>query len=311
MIGAVDIGATKVLIGVADASGRLLEGRWRRMPTPEQPAELVEAISHLLPELAGGHPVAAIGCAVPGPLDAERATVLSFHNRQWQDLPLRDLLVEATQSPVRLEDDATAAALGEALVGAGAGHDPVAYLTISSGVGAGLVVNGQPLRGANGLAGEVGHLVLDQDGPLCGCGRRGDIEAYAGGHSLARLARAAGVMLADGTGRVTTPQDLFDAAAAGDHGARQIVDSAQRAIAHALAVLMATFDPSRIVVGGGIALAQPQWIDAATAMARELCHAESAAQTEVLPALLGDLSALTGAGLLAVGRAPGRAEQAS
>jgi glucokinase len=234
---------------------------------------------------------------VPGPLDAERSTVLNFHNRQWRDLPLADLLSAATHAPVLLEDDATAAAFAEALVGAGAGHDPVAYLTVSSGVGAGIVVNGQPLRGARGQAGEIGHLVLDPDGPRCGCGRRGDVEAYAGGHSLARQARAAGLLRADGAGPVTSPEELFAAAVAGDLQAEEILDRAQYAIARALAVLMATLDPSRIVVGGSIALAQPEWIAAAAATACGLCHADSAAHVEVVPARLGDLSALAGAAL--------------
>jgi glucokinase len=289
-IGAIDIGATKVLVSLADRSGRLLTGATRRFETPADPAQLAAQAAALLSELAAGAPLLAAGCAVPGPLDREAATVVSFHNRGWRDVPLRDILTRALGVPVVLEDDATAAALGEAVLGAGAGRDPVAYLTVSSGIGAGLVIDGRPFRGAHGLAGEVGHIVLDEHGPPCGCGLHGDVEAYAGGHAIARLAA--------GAPGASTPEGVFAAAADGSPEAIAIVDGAQRAIARALAILIATFDPERIVVGGSIALAHPAWIDGAAAWARHLCHADSAAHADIVPALLGDASALTGAALI-------------
>jgi glucokinase len=304
MVGAVDIGATKVLVGLADDRGHLHPDRLIRFDTPRESARLVEKVASALSELVGGYVLGVVSCAAPGPLDTKAGVLLNFHNRDWTDVPLGSLLAAGVGAPVVLEDDATAAALGEAIEGAGAGLDPIVYLTVSSGVGAGIVSRGKLLRGAHGLAGEIGHLVIDADGPRCGCGRNGDVESFAGGLCLAR--RAAELwperLLEDGTPAPRTPEEVFDLARRGDPCAAALAESAGHAVARAIAALAAVADPERIVIGGSVALAQPDWVEAVTASARELCMVETGAAMDVVPAALGEKSALTGAALLGAAR---------
>lgn len=297
-IGAVDIGATKVMVGLADTDGHLLPGRIARFQTPDEPAALVDMLAAALGEL--GPTPSILSCAAPGPLDADAGVLVNLHNRRWTGIPLSQLLSARLKIPVLLEDDATMAALGEAVVGAGAGCDPVAYLTVSSGVGAGIVTGGRPLRGAHGLAGEIGHLVIDPAGPACGCGRRGDIESYAGGLCLARRATEQwpNRQLADGAPSPRTVAELFALAHRGDPHAVLLTEAACHALARGIATLAAVIDPERIVIGGSIAIAQPNWVATIAIDARQLCMAETGAAIEIAPAALKERSALAGAALL-------------
>jgi glucokinase len=310
-VGAVDIGATKVLVGLANQAGQLLKNSVIRFETPQEPAALVEAIVIALAQV-GGRDVRAIGCAVPGPLDASTGTLVRLHNRNWENVPLGPMLSDQAGVAVVLEDDATAAATGEALQGAGAGCDPVAYLTVSSGVGAGIVIGGLALRGAHGFAGEVGHLVIDPSGPLCGCGRRGDVESYAGGLCLLRRLEAhlpglAGEDAEPALDTVISPasvETVFALARAGHPVASELIGEARYAVSFALAALAAVCDPERIVVGGSVALRQPGFLETAAEGARELVMAETGAFIDVRRASLGDNSALAGAAILGARLAP-------
>lgn len=301
-IGAVDIGASKVLVGLANADGQLLPGRMTRFETPQQPTALVDMVATAINDL--GTAPSVLSCAAPAPLDAKAGVLLNLHNRRWANVPLTQLLNDRLKIPVILEDDATAAAIGEALAGAGAGYDPVGYLTVSSGIGAGVVIGGRPLRGAHGLAGEIGHLVIDPAGPECGCGRRGDIESYAGGFCLAR--RAAELWpdrsLPDGTLSPRSAQDLFALAHRGNQQAISLTEMARQAVARAIATVAAMIDPGRIVIGGAIVLAHPEWAAVIANDARALCMAETGATLEVVPAALQERSALAGAALLGASR---------
>ena len=194
LVVAVDIGASKTLLTIR--SVRELSGGWRpdgpvvRTDSHSDPGALVDWVETEVgrfKDRSGGR-VAAIGVAAPGPLDAT-GVVLRSSNLGWRDVPLSGMLGERLGAPVALEDDANTAALGEWQFGAGVGTDPFAYLTVSSGIGGGIVAAGQIVRGARGNAGEVGHLVIDPAGPRCACGRRGDVESYAGGAALSRQAR--------------------------------------------------------------------------------------------------------------------------
>ncbi|MGO8876942.1 MAG: ROK family protein [Acidimicrobiales bacterium] len=304
VIGAVDIGASKVLVALADEAGHLVPDRLVRFSTPHESAKLLDMLVAAVTDLDGGLVPLVVACVAPGPLNSETGVLLNLHNREWIEVPLGPLLADRLRVPVLLEDDATAAALGEAMQGAGAGCDPVAYLTVSSGVGAGIVIGGKSFRGAHGLAGEIGHLVIDPKGPRCGCGRRGDVESYAGGISVARRAVELwpAPRLSDGTASPRTAQEVFSLARRGDKRATAVVDAAGHAISCAIAALAAVADPARIVVGGSVALAQPDWLLASAAKARELCMAETGAVIDVVPASLGATSALAGAALLGAAR---------
>jgi len=309
VVGAVDVGATKTLVAVARRPlvGWAQDGRVVRMPTPPDPAALVAVLAETLAILAreAAGTLVAIGIGAPGPLDAARGVILHSPNQGWRDVPLGPPLADATGVPVVLDDDANAGALGEARFGAGRGADPVAYLTISSGIGAGIVVGGRIVRGAHGAAGEVGHLVVDPDGPRCGCGRRGCVEAFAAGSGLERRARESwpvGVRR-DGAPAVRTAADVFRAARTGDPAARLLVADGVAALGRGLAALVATIDPERIVIGGSLGLAQRGYVSRAAREARRLTISPSGRPVDgrVVRAALRGGSVLAGAAVLADG----------
>ncbi|HHV55534.1 MAG TPA: ROK family protein [Firmicutes bacterium] len=203
---------------------------------------------------------AAIGLAAPGPMDTERGVALAASNLGWYDLPVGPVLEERFGCPVYLENDANAAALGEWLFGAGRGAVNLIYVTISTGIGSGLVIGGRLYRGKHFNAGEVGHMVLLADGPLCTCGQRGCWEALASGTAIARDARQIATAFPEGElyrrcGGDVTKIDVplvAEVARAGDKLAREVLDQAIRYLGIGFSNLINMFDPDVVVVGGGV-----------------------------------------------------------
>ena len=190
--------------------------------------------------LRDGERLRVVGVGAPGPLDARRGRLLNPPNLPgWHDVPLTDQLSGLLRCPVHLENDANVAALAEYHRGAGRGTRTMAYVTWSTGVGGGLVIEGKLFSGAHGSAGEIGHMVLDPEGPLDACGQRGCVEAFCGGGALQRQ-----------TGE--SAADIFQAAAEGDREAGIIVRRAASYMGHALINLTNLFDPELIVMGGGV-----------------------------------------------------------
>jgi glucokinase len=299
VLGAIDIGATTVLVGISTMEGVLLEDRVVSIATPTTTKELLSAITSSLSEAAGSDSITRIGCVAPGPIDYENGVILRLHNKAWGPLPIARALRNSFSCEVLLEDDAAAAAIAEALRGAGAGRNTVGYVTVSSGVGAGLVINGVRQGGAHGTAGEIGHLVVDPSGPVCNCGRRGDVESFAGGMSLVRQLVTAWPKPLGGDLSARSPAELFQRAAMGDERALEIRDRGRVALAHCFAAIATLWDPDVLVVGGSVALGQTHWIDESVALARALCMAEVGEGLRHEFAMLGTRSSLIGAGLLA------------
>jgi glucokinase len=308
LILAVDIGATKTLLTVRSVDA-LAEGWSARHPvvrieTSAEASKLVEWVAIEAARIAasiGGGLVAA-GIAAPGPLDAERGVVTRSSNLGWSDIPITSMVTEHLGIPAALEDDGNTAAIGEWHFGAGQGTDPFGYLTASSGIGGGIVVGGNLVRGVAGNAGEVGHIVIDTDGPLCACGRRGDVESYAGGAALARRAADSwpGGSMADGKPAPGTAEEIFQAARYGNAQAARLVDDAITALAVALAALASVIEPEMIVVGGSIGLGQPDVVREAESRARERVLRENGRSLQVKAAALGNESVLAGAADLAL-----------
>jgi glucokinase len=299
VLGAIDIGASTVLVGVASVEGELVSDSVVSFATPSSAEELIASITSALAAVTGSAPIVRVGCVAPGPIDYENGVVLRLHNKAWGPLAIVQGLRDAFSCEVRLEDDAAAAAVAEARLGAGTGRNPVGYVTVSSGVGAGLVVNGARHRGAHGTAGEVGHLVVDPTGPSCNCGRRGDVESFAGGLSLVRQLVAEWPEPLNGYANDRSPAELFERAAAGDERALGILRRGRDALAHCFAAIATLWDPEVIVVGGSVALGQTRWIDESFEAARDLCMAEVGEGMRHEFASLGARSALIGAALLA------------
>ncbi|MDR5704419.1 MAG: ROK family protein [Armatimonadota bacterium] len=312
---AIDLGGTKILAAVVDQEGRVL-ARARRQTPQLGPAAVVREMASTAREAmsAAGlrlQEIAALGVGAPGPLDPERGIVFSPPNlRGWEDVPLADLLKEHFPLPVVLENDANAAAAGEWWRGAGRGVDHLVYLTVGTGIGGGLILGGKVYRGAGGLAGEIGHINVLPEGPLCGCGARGCLEAVAAGPAIARMARQA---VEEGRGRrilehsqgrieAITAQTVEEAAREGDEVAREIFWRAGTYIGIAVGSLINLLNPQRVVIGGGVARAGPLLFDPIQEAARAHSFPRAFQGVEILPALLGEDAGVVGVAAVAFQR---------
>jgi glucokinase len=308
-----DVGGTKTIVA---AVGGLPSGGFRplrppvRFATPRDPAAFVQAVARAAGEALppGARPV-AVGIGAPGPLDPLTGVIEHSTNLGWYDLPLARMVSERFGGiPTRLNDDGDTGALGEARAGAGRGADPFVFLTLGTGLGSGIVVDGQIVTGAHGAAGEVGHLAVgDRNGPRCACGRRNCVETWCGGVGLARRARETwpARRLADGTVAPRDAAAIFALARRGDPDAVRLVLTARHALAIAVAAMLATLDPAAISVGGSIGTEQPSFVRAAVREGARLVHSATSRRVQVRRPELGDASVLAGAAFLAAESAEG------
>lgn len=260
----VDIGGTKVAAGVVDEHGKVLATAHRDTPA-EDVAQIEDAIAAVVVELASKYDIEAVGVGAAGFIDAGRSTVMFAPNLAWRDEPLQASLQGRLGLPVVIENDANAAAWAEVRFGAGRGADHVVTLTVGTGIGGGIVVNGQLLRGQFGAAAEFGHVTVVLDGRRCGCGLRGCWEQYASGRALEREARetvratpeiAGGLLrLARGRPEDITGEMVTQAALAGDLAALRCFDVIGTWLGRGLAGLAAILDPGRFILGGGVSAA--------------------------------------------------------
>lgn len=201
--------------------------------------------------------VRGVGVGIPGPVDLKMGTVIEAVNLGWTNVPVVQLLKDKLKLPVALENDANVAALGEAWRGAGSGSESALCVVVGTGVGGGIVLDGRLYRGAQGGAGEIGHLMVLRDGPLCNCGNRGCLETLASATAIIRSAREAqarGEIPADVT--ISGAEDVFALAAHGNVGAAAVIAQAADWLGYGLALAACTLNPEVIVVGGGVSKAK-------------------------------------------------------
>src|SRR5256884_1287260 len=282
MLAGIDLGGTQVRVALARSDGRLVASI-KTKTSPLGPAQgLVDWASSEIDRPRGREKVRRIPVGAPGPIDVKRGVLVNPPNLPWQNVPLAAMLGRATGAKVQLANDADMAGLGEFHHGAGRGTHNMVYITWSTGVGGGLIIDGRLHRGAHGTAGEIGHMIIDPDGPLDNCGQRGCLEAMAGGASLARE-----------TGHPAA--ELFKAAQAGDEHARMVVERAARYMGLALISLTNAIDPELFVMGGGVtrswALVQPTMIETL----KSSPFIKPARRPRLLRARLGDRAGQVGA----------------
>ncbi len=261
----IDMGGTKTRAAAVDLEGRVLAAR--QGPTdPRDPRRGLEAMAGLVREViaevarnaaeeggeagqpgaAGSPGPIAVGLGAPGPLDVAGGRFQEAPNLPgWNGFPVARELWQALGLPVLLENDANAAAVGEHRFGAAVGLTDFLYVTLGTGIGGAVFMDGKLRRGTSGGAGEIGHVQVDPDGPVCGCGRRGCVEVFAAGPGIARAA---------GKDRA---EEVFAAAAAGDEAARHGLAVAGQALGRGLALAVTLLDPQAVVIGGGMAEADP------------------------------------------------------
>jgi len=306
----VDIGGTKVLGGVVDSAGDVI-AQTRRDTPADDPSETVNRIAEVIKELAAAHPVDAVGIGAAGWIDARGATVLFAPNLAWRNEPLRDKVAQAVGLPVTVENDGNAAAWAEFQFGAGRdAGDSMVLVAVGTGIGGGIIINGQLIRGAHGIAGEVGHTVLVPDGYPCGCGRHGCVEQYASGHALVRFAQLAArekpeaaeqlLELAGGSVDAIDGPMVTRAARAGEAAAVSAFEQVGHWLGVAMADLVQVIDPQVIVIGGGVVHAGDLLLaPARRGFDRALEQRGRLPVAEVRPALMGNLAGVVGAADLA------------
>src|SRR6266702_4465440 len=252
MLAGIDLGGTQVRVALARSDGNLLTSIKTKTALLKSPQGMVDWAAGEIERHRGREKVRSITIAAPGPIDVMRGVLVNPPNLPWQNVPLAAMLSRATGAKVQLANDADMAGLGEFHHGAGRGTRNMVYITWSTGVGGGLIMDGKLHRGGHGTAGEVGHMIIDPNGPLDSCGQRGCLEAFIGGKNMARE-----------TGH--SAAELFAAAARGDREARMIVERAARYMGIALISLTNAIDPEMFVIGGGVsrswALVQPTMLE--------------------------------------------------
>jgi glucokinase len=305
----VDVGGTKIAAGLVDEDGAVRATTRRDTPSTD-PDKIEEAITDVVRELAEGNDVEAVGLAAAGLVDADRSTVLFAPNLAWRREPLREAVEKRCGLPVVVENDANAAAWGEARFGAGRGETYVVMLTVGTGLGGGIVVDGRMYRGRNGVAAEFGHITVEEGGRRCGCGSRGCWERYASGTALVReaqelaaVSRAVAARLLElggGHPEGITGKHVSQAAQEGDEAALECFSVVGTWLGHGMAGVAAALDPGTFVLGGGVSEAG-EVLRRPTVRALEdrLTAANYRPHPRVELAALGSLAGIVGAADLA------------
>jgi glucokinase len=303
----VDLGGTKMLVGVVAGNREVLHES-RESSTGKTEMEIVEALAAELDEAREARPdVVAAGLGIPATIDHEKGVAINAVNLEITDVPLRQILEERSGLPVFVDNDANVAALAEFLYGVGKGATNLVMLTIGTGIGGGLVLNGEIYRGSIGAGAELGHTVINENGPPCQgtCPNRGCVETYASGTALAREGRLAAehhpesalgeALQREGeiSGRTVT-----EAAIAGDDVAREVVATAGRHLGVALADFANIFDPDVIVIGGGVSAVGDLLLEPAREEVRTRALPPMN-RTPVKPAELGPDAGMIGAAAMA------------
>ncbi|MFE2721054.1 ROK family glucokinase [Kitasatospora sp. NPDC059327] len=307
----VDIGGTKVVAGVVDGEGKVLEKL--RTDTPDKsksPRVVEDVIVELVLELADRHDVHAVGIGAAGWVDAERSRVLFAPHLNWRNEPLQQALSERLRFPVIVENDANAAAWAEWRFGAGRGEDLMVMLTLGTGIGGAVVRDGYVDRGKYGLAGEFGHMQVVPGGHRCPCGNRGCWEQYSSGNALVRDARELVaeespvvqplLALAGGAVEGITGPLVTEAARDGDPTATELLYEVGTWLGVGIANLAAALDPGRFVIGGGVSEAGDLLLTPARdAFRRTLTGRGFRPEAAIAHAALGNEAGLVGAADLA------------
>ncbi len=302
----VDLGGTKMLVGVLTGTEPLWESR--EGSTGQSEDELVDLLVREVSEARAAHPHAtAVGLGIPATVDHDRGVAVSAVNLPLADLPIRDLVQERVGLPVVVDNDANVAALAEYLYGAAKGMPNVVMLTIGTGIGGGLILDGKLYRGATGAGAELGHTVIQADGPPCqgNCPNHGCVEALASGTALGREGAAAAESHPDSelgrrlaAGEKIDGKAVTEAALAGDEIAIGVFDLIGSRLGVACATFANIFEPNAIVVGGGVIAAGDLLLEPARREVRERAL-RPMNETPIVAATLGNDAGMIGAAALA------------
>jgi len=305
----IDLGGTTVNIGLVTNNGDLIQ----QHKIPSGVIDGVDAVVDRIAKVVHNWQIQddqllirAAGIGVAGLVDTHRGILREATNFPgWINVPIVTKLHSKLDCPVIVDNDANVAALGEYSFGAGKGYDHMMMVTLGTGVGAGLILNGQIYRGAYGAAGEFGHITIQKDGPVCGCGRRGCIEAFVGTNGLVRNVRQRLSSNMTSTLRTynldkLTPKDIYQEAVAGDELARLVFSDAGENLGYGLGSVVNLLNIQHIVIGGGVAEAGKFIIDSAQKILNEFALNNGDQSARIVKAKLGELAGIVGAASLAM-----------
>jgi glucokinase len=305
----VDVGGTRIAAGLVERKGRIVREMKLLTPKAAGPFAIVDAIVGMVEELTNGvHPseIAGVGMGIPAQVDFLRQSVEFSTNLPLGGVDVRGLVMSRLKYPVTIDNDGHTAALGESRFGAAKGIKDFVMVTLGTGVGGGVFIGGRLMRGSRGFGGEVGHVVIDIDGPPCPCGGRGHLESYAARPAIIRDARAAVATyhgssitrLAGGDVDTITAEIVIEGANAGDEAAVEIMGRVGDMLGEALVGLVNILNPQAIVIGGGIGESCPLVSQrAAACVAAEALAGRR--DVKVLTAELGNDAGVAGAAALA------------
>jgi glucokinase len=305
----VDLGGTKLLAGVVDRRLQVHHRVFRRLRERDSTEALLDELVRAIEEArdASDTEVGAVGFGIPSLVDTSSGRAVTTVHLPLRGVPFRDLMAERLGVPVAVDNDATAAMLAEHRCGAARGTRTAALLTLGTGIGGGIVVDGRLVRGAGGGAGEWGHMVVDLDGPPCPCGNAGCLEALVSGTALgqsgARVAAAtpdSGLGRALAAGREITGMLVTELAHDGDRSARDVVANMGIYLGVGIANITNILNPEAVVVGGGAIAAGDLLLEPARRTVAERALAPSRDQVRIVPTRFGDASGMMGAALLAM-----------
>ncbi|MEA2319953.1 MAG: glucokinase [Solirubrobacteraceae bacterium] len=302
----VDLGGTKLLAGTVDADLRVHHRAYRLARRDAVIETIVEAVEEA--REASTREIAAVGVGIPCLIEPGRGVAMACNHLPLVDVPVRALLAERLGLPVVLDNDANAALFAEARFGAARGASHVVMLTIGTGIGGGLLVDGRILRGASGAAGELGHISIEREGPTCpgNCPNRGCLEAFVSGPALAAAGRRAaeaepgsGLGQALAGGREITGPLVTELAHDGDAVAREVLAELGRDLGIGIASLVNIFNPEVVVIGGGLVAAGDFLLEPARATVAERSVVPARDQVRIVAARFGDESGMLGAAAMA------------
>lgn len=305
----IDVGGTDIKAGVVDAEGKVFFEK--KIPTQVSMgvehvfSRIVDLVDELCVCLIEGDEIAGVGLGMPGQIDAETGILRYAPNLPgFKNIDGISLLKDRLDIPVVWENDANAAALGEFIYGAGRGVSEMMMITLGTGIGSGLILGGKIYHGANGFAGEFGHLTVDPEGPECGCGSRGCAEAYAGTKGIINILKeklnsGCGSLLDSMDISTITPRDITLAARKGDTTAREVLAQAGKYLGIGFASVINLLNLEKIVVGGGVSKAGDLIFDSAKVYLKMYSLADTEKEVSIVSAELGNKAGLIGAAYLA------------
>ena len=301
----IDIGGTKIALGLAGLDSQLLSVS--RFPTQIElgPHRIMQSALDELEQMALNidAQIAAIGVCCGGPLDRQKGLILSPPNLpKWDEFPIIKVVNKRFAVPAVLDNDANAAALGELHYGAGRGLRDLMYMTISTGIGGGLIISGEVVHGVADAAGEVGHMTVQPDGPACGCGSRGCLEVLCSGTAIARRARErllSANVHSSLSGKDITAKVVAEAARDGDALAREVWDETVHYLAIGVSTIISVLAPEAVILGGGVSLACDQLLVPLTKLVQSRSRLFPADKVNILQAALAGDSGVYGSLFLA------------